>query len=296
MSVRSDLLDAMQALLVAHSGATDAKVIYAEQAPGAPRPSLPYLTLKLTSFNRLVGHAHYRKATAAIAASLDLGTVGTGALDTTIAATAAGADGNSITVALAADSGDGVTVSRSGTALTIHVEDGVSTVADVEAAIAALAGADDLVGVSTPGTGATLLTAADAFAAEALSGGADDGGTPTVVAVSQRASTLSIQSFGDTALEWLEDFSAKLDLPAALDDLQAAGIAVVELSGGVQDVTLLLGSDFERRGSYEVELHYGTTTDPETEIEALLVELTATLRRYDGDPDTMTATLSVPLS
>lgn len=296
MSVRSDLLTAMQSLLVAHSDATDGKVIFAEQTPGAPRPALPYLTLKLTSFNRLVGQAHYSKSIADLTAALDLGTLGTGALDTVLGATTAGAAGNSITVALVADSalGAGVTISRVGTALTVHVEDGVSTVAQVETAIAALAGADDLAGVTTAGTAATVLTAADAFAATALSGGYD--GKPYVAAVSQRVSTLSIQSFGDTAMEWLEDFSARLDLPEALSDLHAAGIAVVELGGGVQDVTLLLGSDFERRGSYEAELHYGTITDPETEIEALLVELTTTLRRYDDDPDTMSASLSVSLS
>lgn len=54
---------------------------------------------------------------------------------------------------------------------TVHYQDGVSTIADVEAAITALAGPDDLFGVKTPGTGATVLNAGDQAGACQFQGG-----------------------------------------------------------------------------------------------------------------------------
>lgn len=107
-------------------------------------------------------------------AELDLGTLAAGNLDTVVEATTAGTAGNSITIAAAGDSppAGGVTIARVGTTFIIHYETGVSTVANVEAAITALAGADDLFGVKTGGTGATVLAVAtDDFAATALAGG-----------------------------------------------------------------------------------------------------------------------------
>lgn len=126
-----------------------------------------------------VVHADFAGNTADVKAELDLDTP-SAALDTIVEATTAGAAGNNITIAGAADSAPagGVTISRISTAFTIHWEDGVSTVGDVETAIGALAGADDLFGVKTPGTGATVLAAADAFAATALAGGSDGNAFP----------------------------------------------------------------------------------------------------------------------
>lgn len=290
MTIRDDLLAAVQSLIVTHTSATDGKVIFSQG--NGPRPALPYLTLKLTSYNRLIGAAHFRNAIVDVAATLDLGAVGGGALDTVLSATTAGAAGNAITVRLVADSAPaaGVSISRSGTALTIHFEADVSTVAHVEAAITALSGGDDLCGVETAGTGATVLAGAAAFGATALAGGYD--GQPTILAVSQRASTLSVQSFGAAAYEWLEELSQGLDLPAVLTTLQAAGVAVVELSGGVQDITELLGTDTERRGSFEAELHYGVTTDAQTEVECILVELATGYRRLPTGADTLSSTSS----
>lgn len=98
---------------------------------------------------------------------------GAGALNTVIESTNVG--GNDITVTLVGDSGvgAGVTISVVGRAVTIHYESAVSTVANVETAIGALAGANDLIGVRTPGTGATVLTAPGAnFGPTALTGGA----------------------------------------------------------------------------------------------------------------------------
>lgn len=107
------------------------------------------------------------------AAELDLGTLGDNDLDTIVEAAAAGFDGNLITVACVGDSETdaGVTVEEDGNAVTIHYESGVSTVGDVETAIAA----STLLAVKTSGTTATVLTApADNFAATALAGGLDE--------------------------------------------------------------------------------------------------------------------------
>lgn len=110
---------------------------------------------------------------AAVKAERDFGTVDTFQLDTVIEATTAGTAGNSLTLALVAGgSGTGV-LSRIGNAFTFTFETAVTTVADFEAAVTALAGADDLIAVKTPGTGATVLVTADAFAATALAGGLD---------------------------------------------------------------------------------------------------------------------------
>ena len=107
-------------------------------------------------------------------ASLDLGGEGAGALDTIVQAKVGGTAGDDITVELVGDSGaaEGVTIDEDGTAVTIHFEDDVSTVADVEAAI----GTDStLIEVGTAGTGATVLDAAtDEFAAANLAGGGYD--------------------------------------------------------------------------------------------------------------------------
>jgi len=111
---------------------------------------------------------------AAVKASKDMGDVGTGAFDTVLEAHTAGEAGNDITVELVGDSGSGVTITRSGTAITIHYDPGVSTVANVETAITALAGANDIIDVKTGGTGATVLSADDdAVSPVNLAGGVD---------------------------------------------------------------------------------------------------------------------------
>ncbi len=121
------------------------------------------------------------------AATLDLGGLAAGHLDTVIRAYSPGVAGDDITVALVFGAPAGVTISRVGSALTIHARTGVSTVAAVEAAIAALSGADLLIAVDIPGTGATVLStgAGDAFTATHLANGA--AGAFTVPLVTRKA-------------------------------------------------------------------------------------------------------------
>jgi hypothetical protein len=103
------------------------------------------------------------------------------AWNTIVEAHTAGVAGDSITIASVEDGTGAGAVTRVGTAFTVHFKDGVTTVAQIEALIAALAGADDLIAVKTPGTTQIykLLAADDQFAATALAGGID--AAPTVV-------------------------------------------------------------------------------------------------------------------
>ena len=111
-------------------------------------------------------------------AFLDLAVPGSATLNTVIEATLAGTGGNAISFrTVAGGSGAGV-LSRIANAFTFTYESTVTTVANLEAAITALAGADDLIAVKTPGTGGNVLTAvADTFAATLLAGGTDSEGT-----------------------------------------------------------------------------------------------------------------------
>lgn len=123
-------------------------------------------------------------------ASKDLGTVGTGALDTEVETVADGTAGNSATVEAIATSGagEGVQITVTDQHTLIEFEDGVSTVADVETAIGALTGTNKVLRVKTAGTGATVLTGADVFGSTALSGGA---GSLSVVTTSGTVSLIN---------------------------------------------------------------------------------------------------------
>lgn len=89
--------------------------------------------------------------------------------NTVIQAVAPGTGGNAITVAYVADAGAKAgTITDVGGMVTVHFDDGVSTIADVEALLATATS----VSVKTAGTGATVLhTGVDAFAATPLAGG-----------------------------------------------------------------------------------------------------------------------------
>jgi hypothetical protein len=107
-------------------------------------------------------------------ASLNLGPLA-GDLDTVVQARTPGTAGNEITVIVTghATAGAGAYVTQSGNAVTLWYESGVTTIALLEAAITAAA-ATCVIEVLTPGTGATVLTAAgDDIASTALAGGTD---------------------------------------------------------------------------------------------------------------------------
>lgn len=95
---------------------------------------------------------------AAVAATLDMSTVNAQMDNVFVAnANAIGVLGNLLTVTMVGDSAAGVVINRVGTDFTIHFQTAVSTQGDVNTAVTALAGADDLFDVSVAGTVATVL-------------------------------------------------------------------------------------------------------------------------------------------
>lgn len=111
--------------------------------------------------------------------------------DGALIATTAGAAGNAITVKFLGDRGAGLGVSivRNGTDFVIHYESGVSTVGNVNTAITALAGGDDLFGVETAGTTANVLTASDNAGPMTFAGGA------AAVSIGNQAVTDAAEAF-----------------------------------------------------------------------------------------------------
>lgn len=105
-------------------------------------------------------------------AELDLADLGDGDCDTVVRAATRGAAGNDLTVELVGDGAalSNVVIDESTDDIVIHYESGVSTVGDVETAIALTTKLD----VKTAGTGATVLTApADDGGPESLAGGGE---------------------------------------------------------------------------------------------------------------------------
>lgn len=105
-------------------------------------------------------------------ATLDLGGVDTGQLDSTVGSRLPGTEGNGIQIVL--EVADALTVvdDMSANVVTITFVDGVTTVGDVEAAITA---DSTLIEVTVPGTAATVLVAADEIALgdATITGGTD---------------------------------------------------------------------------------------------------------------------------
>lgn len=113
--------------------------------------------------------AYYDDVTGAVAAGKAFGSA-TGPFDTVIEAHTGGTAGNSYHIALIPDSAFAVTIEIDGYSIYIHYQPAVSTITNVETAIAALSGASDVIDVKTGGTGATILAAVDAREFQ-LSGG-----------------------------------------------------------------------------------------------------------------------------
>lgn len=117
-------------------------------------------------------------------------------ITTVLRATSRGAGGEAITLAFVGD-GSGVgSLVRTGNAFVFHFQAGTTTVANFEAAVAALSGAARLIEVQTPGASGTLATPGDVFAATAF--GIADGTTTPVL----RVDASSVGSWGND-LGWL---------------------------------------------------------------------------------------------
>ncbi len=157
-------------------------------------------------------------------AELDLDTPSTN-LDTIIQAHTAGAAGNAITIRTVAD-GSGVgSFTRVGTALTFHYESGVTTVANFETAVGALAGADELIDVKTTGTAVNVLVApGDTFAATPLAGGLDSEGV-----VIEETGTDVVIHF-ETGVSTVADVEAAILADSTLLAVKTAGTGATVLT------------------------------------------------------------------
>lgn len=130
----------------------------------------------------------------AVQAELDLGTM-TMNVDTAIAAIDAGTAGNTITIELVADGVAGAgSILEVGTNVRLSYLADVTTVADIEALLAV----SELVEVATAGTGANVLTADDAFASEALTGGTAATSTQAPGIIPNAGDTILIPPPGQT--------------------------------------------------------------------------------------------------
>jgi hypothetical protein len=77
----------------------------------------------------------------------------------------------------------------------------------------------------------------------------------------QQEWSLSVQGYGANARALLAGATLKLQLPSAIEALRAAGVAVVDV-GDTQDVSALVGSQFETRALMDVRIR---TVDSATE-------------------------------
>lgn len=113
-------------------------------------------------------------------------------VNTIVQAKVAGRSGNNVTIAFVKrTSGSGVTYSENGNAVSIQYEDGVSTVALVEAAIVANATVIEIQSAGTPGN--VLTNPGDTLAATHLAGGVDSiFSSPSVSMKNQVQCTVSI--------------------------------------------------------------------------------------------------------
>lgn len=164
-------------------------------------------------------------------AFLDLDAV-TGDIDTIIEAADGGAAGNDITITIVGDSGaaEGVTIDEVGTAVTIHFETAVSTIADLETAI----GTATLIAVKTAGTGATVLDAAtDECEDESLAGGLDSEGV-----------TFEVDGT-DITMHFADGESTVADFEAALEaDADVSALIEIKTAGTAGNGLVVTDDDF----------------------------------------------------
>ena len=204
-------------------------------------------------------------------AELDCGLYADNALDTVLETHAIGADGNDYEIILAGDSpgAAGVTIDIDfvNTIMTVHFETTVSTVGDVEAAITALAGAENVIDVKTPGTGATVLVNADdAFGPVSMTGGADQ----ETISVVGTAIAVSFED-GVTTVTELETLIGALSGADDILDVKTGGTGgnvLTATDDNLVATNLAGGEDAARisRSSTAFTIHY---TDGVTDVDAV---------------------------
>lgn len=241
-------------LAATSAGLTNAQVIVADE-PG-PRPTGPYLTVKITAADVPVGTDY----------KLEL-------------------LGDVVTVAVE-DGGGPYEVSVNGT---IYSAAG-DTAAEVATALAALINEEDE--LLATASGATL-TIGGAFASPTTTVGSPlsvaSGAVPVIVRVGHRTTTVSIQGYGRETLAWLEDAFLELDSPAvkALND--AAGLSF-RPAGGLTDLSSFLDTAFEHRAGRDVIATYKRHGRPSFAVALETVETTIATTGAPGEIEVVETT------
>lgn len=120
-------------------------------------------------------------------------------------------------------------------------------------------------------------------------------GTPTATMKERREAVLSLQGYGSTSYDWLDQLQLGLDSPASLTAQESAGVSAM-LQSPVRDLSALLDTGEEARSSLELRLRYHYASAPADQVELLSTEVSLQLKRYDGDADTLTADFALDAS
>jgi hypothetical protein len=119
--------------------------------------------------------------------------------------------------------------------------------------------------------------------------------TPEARMHQRREATITIQGFGSGAYDWLDAFVTNIDSPASLA-LQETTRTAMLLRAQLTDLSQVLDTQEEFRTILELTCRYTRTGDVSDLVELLTADITSTLRRYDGDADTLDASQTISLS
>lgn len=151
------------------------------------------------------------------------------------------AGGATVTIQLTADGVGAGSLTRVGNAFTFHFASGVTTVANFETAVNALAGADALIDVLTPGTGASILAAGDVLVATPLAVLTDGSTTPVLrvdaAGVGQAGNDIATRVFTASDGNPLH-FNFAVRLYGSIKTYEN-----VDISVGQNNIALVLGND-----------------------------------------------------
>lgn len=148
-------------------------------------------------------------AAATTQAILDLSLYANNAVTSVLRVIAGGVTGNATTFQLVRGLVLAVTINRAGNDFVAQYRDGISTVGNLEAAIGALAGADKLIEVKTPGNGAHVITQGNDDIGPVAFGGGTGTGLPAAAKTTAKDDVLWFDSELLKAALKLEFRSAK---------------------------------------------------------------------------------------
>ncbi len=127
--------------------------------------------------------------------------------------------------------------------------------------------------------------------AESLDG-EDGGGDPIETMREIREATVSIQGYGSTAFDWMDQVQSLLGSIDALELAQTLGTSF-ELLTPVSDLAALLDTDRRQHGSLELRLRHQHRSPTKDRIPLERTEVDLTIGRFLGDPDTLDASFAL---